>query len=141
MGRSTDHIVPLCLAPELRMAVIHFQSKMGLSEKYAALFLLTKALYQEQLLSREEYERFTKRYSNKLVREAEPAKLTASELREQQKLEEKRRWFERVKAEFFKDHRPLTSGKSWREDVLAEAQKYKNQLPVAAEILRLGSSR
>ena len=140
MGRSRDHIVQLCLAPEIRMALIHFQSKKGLSEKYASLFLLTKSLYQEQLLSREDYERFSKRYSDKLVPEAEPTRLTSSELKEQQKLEEKRRWFEGVKADFHKDHRPLASGKSWREDVLAEAEKYKDILPIATEILLLGSS-
>ena len=59
--------------------------------------------------------------------------------KEQQKLEEKRRWFELVKADFFVEYRPLASGKSWRGYVLAEAEKYKEKLPVAAEVLGLGS--
>ena len=113
---------------------IKFQAKNEVGEVYAGLWLLTKALYQEKLISREIYERFTKRYSAKLVREPEPRKLSSSELKEQQKLDEKRRWFEMAKNEFFMDHRPLISGKSWREDVLAEAEKYKDELPIAAEV-------
>jgi hypothetical protein len=72
-------------------------------------------LYQEKKLEREHYERFTQRYSSKLVQEPEPAKLTYSQLREQEKLEEERRWFETIKTEFSKDHRPVASGKTWRE--------------------------
>jgi hypothetical protein len=33
---------------------------------------------------------------------------------------------------------PLASGKSWRDYVLGEAEKYKDKLPVAAEILSFG---
>ena len=102
---------------------------------------MTKGLYQDRFVSREDCERFTQRYSCKLVPEHEPRKLTSSELSQQQKLEEKRRWFEMVKTEFFKDYRPLASGKSWREEVLGEAEKYKDELPIAAEILRLGASK
>jgi hypothetical protein len=43
-----------------------------------------------------------------------------------------------VKAEFFKGHRPLASGKSWRDYVLGEAEKYKDRLPVAVVVLSLG---
>ena len=140
MSKSREHIVPLCLAPELRMGLIRFQANKELGETYAALLLLTKALYQEQVISREDYERFTQRYSCKLVPPSAPRKLTSAEMAEQQKLEEKRRWFEMAKAEWNKDHRPVSSGKPWREDVLAEAEKYKDKLSIAAEILnRCGS--
>jgi hypothetical protein len=139
VSKSREHIVPLCLAPELRMGLIRFQANKELGETYAALLLLTKALYQEQVISREDYERFTQRYSCKLVPPPVPRKLTSAEMAEQQKLEEKRRWFEMAKAEFHKDHRRLSSGRTWREDILAEAEKYKEKLPVAAEILAMGS--
>jgi hypothetical protein len=35
----------------------------------------------------------------------------------------------------------MASGKSWRDYVLAEAEKYKDKLPIAAEILKLASCR
>lgn len=140
MSKSRGHIIPLCLAPEIRMGLIRVCAKKEVSETYALLFLITKALYQEQAISREEYERFSQRYANKLVPPAPLPKLTSAEFAEQQKLEEKRRWFEMVKAEWRKDHCRLSSGKTWREDVLAEAEKYKDKLPIAVEILNLYGS-
>ena len=141
MSKSRDHIIPLCLAPELRMALIKVCAKREISETYALLSLITKALYQEQAISREDYERFSQRYASKLVPPAPPRKLTATELAEQQKLDEKRRWFESVKAEWHNDHIPSSvTGKPWREVVLSEAEKYKDKLQIAAEILRLHRS-
>jgi hypothetical protein len=139
MGRSREHVYSVCLAPELRVGLIKVQAEKELGESYALLLLITKALYQEHKISREVYELYTQRYSCKLVPPIQPLKLTASELKEQQKLEEKRRWFTSVKTEFFMDHRPLASGRSWREDVLGEAEKYKDKLPEAAEVLELRS--
>ncbi len=119
------------------MGLIKYQAQKELGESYAALLLLTKALYQEELISREDYEVFSSRYGNKLTAKSAPHKTTALPLAEQQKLDEKQRWFEMVKDQFYQDHRPLASGKSWREDVLAEAEKYKDKLPIAVEILTL----
>lgn len=139
MGRAREHIVQVCLAPELRIALIKFQAEKEVGDAYALLQLITKALYQEKKINREVYEFFMQRYSRKLPPSIPVAKLTESELKEQQKLEELQRWFESVKVEFFKDHRPLASGKSWRQYVLSEAEKYKDKLPIAAEVLELGS--
>jgi hypothetical protein len=130
--------VQVCLAPELRVALLKFQAENELGDSFALLLLITKALYQEKKISREVYEFFIQRYSRKLPSSMPEARLTGLELKERQKLEETQRWFESVKAEFFKDHRPLASGKLWREYVLSEAEKYKDKLPVAAEILSLG---
>jgi hypothetical protein len=139
MSKNREHIVRLCLAPELRVGLIKFQAEKEVSDSYGLLQLITKGLYQEKKISREVYEVFMQRYSRKLVTSVSEPKLTGSELKSQQKLEELRRWFESVKAEFFKDHRPLASGKSWCEYVLGEAEKYKDTLPIAAEVLELGS--
>jgi len=139
MGRNTEHIVRLCLAPELRVALIKFQAEKEVGDSYALLQLITKGLYQEKKINREVYEVLMQRYSRKLVPPICEPKLTGLELQEQQKLEELRRWFESVKAEFFTDHRPLASGKSWRDYVLSEAEKYKDKLSIAAEVFALGS--
>lgn len=70
--QNNEHILKLCLPPELHSAIIKFQAKHDLGRPYAGLLLLTKALYQEQLITREAYETFTYRYSRKLVREELP---------------------------------------------------------------------
>ena len=135
MSKSREHIYRVCLAPELRVGLIKFQAEKELGEVYALLLLITKALYLEQKISREAYEFFSRRYSRKLVM---PTKEDINgNVEEQQKLQETRRWFVGVKAEFFKDHRPLASGKSWRDYVLGEAEKYKDLLPEAVEVLKL----
>ena len=69
---TQEHIVKLCLPPELHLALVKFQAKHELGRPYAGLLLLTKALYQEQLISRETYERLLYRYSRRLVPD-EPA--------------------------------------------------------------------
>jgi hypothetical protein len=140
MAGSREHIFRLCLAPELRLGIIKLSAKKEISETYAALWLLNKALHQEQLISHQTYEILGQKYSCPLVPPTQQPKLTDLEMKEQQKLDEKRRWFEACYIDFFKDHRKLSSGKTWHEDVLAEAEKYKYKLPIAAKILALRSS-
>ena len=81
MGRefTQEHIMKLCLPPELYMAVIQFQAREELGKSYAGLLLVTKAAYQEKLISREVYEKFLYRYSRKLVPQEEPQRLTAEQ--------------------------------------------------------------
>lgn len=139
MGGFREHIACVCLAPELRVGLLKFQADKELGDSFALLLLVTKGLYQEGKISREVYEFYFQRYSCKLVERAREPILSGVELKERQELEERRRWFVMVKAEFFRDHRALASGKSWRDFVLGEAEKYKDKLPVAAEVLGLGS--
>jgi len=67
-------VLKLCLPPELHLALIKFQARHELGRPYAGLLLLTKALYQEQLITREVYERLLYRYSRRLVPEASAPK-------------------------------------------------------------------
>ncbi len=71
-SHTQEHVIKLCLPPDLYLALLKFQAKHELGRPYAGLLLLTKALYQEQLLTREVYERFLYRYSRRLVPEAAP---------------------------------------------------------------------
>ncbi|MGA2682380.1 MAG: hypothetical protein ABSF44_11355 [Candidatus Bathyarchaeia archaeon] len=41
----------ICLPPELYLAVIKFQAQKEIGKSYAGLLLITKAAYQEQLIS------------------------------------------------------------------------------------------
>ena len=64
---SQEHIVKICLPPELYLAVTKFQMQKEISRFYAGLLLITKATYQEQLITKEVYEKYLYRYSRKLV--------------------------------------------------------------------------
>ena len=95
MGRdfTQEHIMKLCLPPELYLAVIKFQVQKELGKSYAGLLLVTKAAYQEKLISREVYEKYLYRYSRKLVQEEQPQRLATEQQKEKQKLDEKARTF------------------------------------------------
>ena len=64
---TQEHVMKLCLPPELYLAVINYQAKHKLGKSFAGLLLLTKAVYQKQLIGREDYEKFVFRYSRSLV--------------------------------------------------------------------------
>jgi hypothetical protein len=93
---AQEHVIKICLPPELCLAIAKFQVQKEIGKAYAGLLLITKAAYQEQLISKEAYEKYLYRYSRKLVPEDKPAKLTTEELNLKQKLEEKTRIFNMV---------------------------------------------
>ena len=76
-------------AAELYLAVIKFQVQKELGKSYAGLLLITKAAYQEQLITKEVYEKYLYRYSRKLVPAEQPRKLTTEEQKEKQKMDQK----------------------------------------------------
>jgi len=82
---TQEHIMKICLPPELYLAVIKFQVEKEIGKSYAGLLLLTKAAYQEQLITREDYEKFQYRYSRKLVAEEQPQKLTSEQQKEKRR--------------------------------------------------------
>jgi hypothetical protein len=105
---TQEHIMKLCLPPELYLAVAKFQVQKEIGKSYAGLLLVTKALYQEKLISKEIYEKFLYRYSRKLVPEDQPEKMTAEQLREKQKLIEKARTFSMLASQW--DYIPAQNG-------------------------------
>ena len=66
MGKPREHAVFVCLAPELRAGLVKYRAEKELGDSFALLLLITKALFQEQKISREVYEFFVQRYSRKL---------------------------------------------------------------------------
>ncbi|MGA3112308.1 MAG: hypothetical protein ABSE15_09825 [Candidatus Bathyarchaeia archaeon] len=117
---SQEHIMKICLAPELYMAMTKYQVQKEIGKTYAGLLLLTKALYQENLITKEVYEKFVYRYSRKLVPEEPPPKLTIEQQKIKQKLDEKARSF------------GLACSQWW----IYEAKKYQDTMPEAKEFLR-----
>jgi len=90
---SQEHIMKIFLAPELYLAMTKYQVQKEIGKTYAGLLLLTKALYQENLITKEIYEKFVYSYSRKLVPEEQPQKLTTEQQKIKQKLDEKARSF------------------------------------------------
>ena len=133
MGKeySQEHIMKVCLPPELYMAVTKFQVQKEIGKPYAGLLLLTKAAYQEQLISREIYEKYLYRYSRKLIPEEQTQQLTTEQQREKQRLDEKARSFNAAfnQWDLHPDHK-------WRQWWINEAKNFKDTMPEAKEFLQ-----
>lgn len=69
---TQEHIIKICLAPELYLAITKFQVQKEVGKSSAGLLLITKALYQEQLITKEVYEKYLYRYSRKLFQKSNP---------------------------------------------------------------------
>ena len=128
------HCVQLCLAPEIRSALIKYMAKNDLDKEYAALLLLVKSLYQERLIEKEVYEFYSSRYSQKLCAkiEVEAPKLSVEALQAKQRLDEKTRQFSMVLDQW------NIHGADWRRKWVVDAEKYKDQVEAARLILDLG---
>jgi hypothetical protein len=104
------------------------QKEIGKS--YAGLLLITKAAYQEQLITKEVYKKYLYRYSRKLIPEHKPAKLTTEELEQKQKLEEKTRLFSMVLSQW-----ELHPSQEWRQRWIREAEKWQDRISEAKTVL------
>ena len=128
---TQEHIMKLCLPPELYLAVTKFQVQKEIGKSYAGLLLLTKVAYQEQLITREVYEKYLYRYSRKLVPEELPQKLTTEQQKEKQKIDEKARTFSSLASQW-----DLHPNLEWRQRWINEAQKWQDKIPEAKSFLK-----
>jgi hypothetical protein len=128
---TQEHIMKICLPPELYFAVIKYQLQKELGKPYAGLLLITKAAYQEQLITKEVYEKYMYRYSRKLVPEEQPQKLTSEQQKEKQKMDEKARSFPAVLSQWSNHPNP-----EYRQWWINESRKYQNMMPEAKEFLK-----
>jgi hypothetical protein len=146
---GNEHGCLFYLDEELLLGFIKFQARKELGKSKAGLYLINEALHQSGDISQDCYERHKSRYSQKLgasIQQELTPKLTMEQRQQNQRIEEKIRWFELVKADWYSDHKPALSGKSWREDVAEQAALLKDRLPknskgsnVAFEVLALWS--
>jgi hypothetical protein len=127
---TQEHVIKICLPPELCLALAKFQVQKEIGKAYAGLLLITKAAYQEQLITREVYEKYLYRYLRKLVPEDKPAKLTSEELEQKQKLEEKTRLFSMVLSQW-----ELHPSQEWRQRWIREAEKWQDRISEAKTVL------
>lgn len=130
------HGIQLFLAPEHRAALIQFMAKKGLGQEYAALNLLNKAVYQEQLITKEVYEVYNYRYSRKLVNDNLEAKMSLEMRQEKQRIEDMTRKFKMVVDQWGDHPDPL-----WRQRWLKVAEEWKDRVPTAQLIIELGAKQ
>lgn len=103
-----------------------------LDKEYAALSLLTKALYQDQLITREVYETYLFRYSRKLIASHNlESKMSAEQRLEKQRVEEKQRQFSMVLDQW------QIHGLEWRKKWIETAKEWIGKVPNANLILEL----
>lgn len=124
---SKPHGVQLFLAPEIRSAIIKYMAKHDLDKEYACQQLIVKQLRTEQLLNVETYELYLNRYGRTVSKEAEPIKLSATQLQEKQKQDELTRMFRNVASQWTLDHKPQNLGGkyvSWKEYWITKANEH-----------------
>jgi len=121
----------LCSPPELYLGVAKFQVQKEIGKSYAGLLLINKAAYQEQLITKEVYEKYLYRYSRKLVPEEQPQKLTSEEQKEKQKLDEKARTFAMLASQW-----ELHPNSEWRQRWINDAERWQDKVPEAKGLLK-----
>ena len=108
-----------------------FQVQKEIGKSYAGLLLINKAAYQEQLITKEVYEKYLYRYSRKLVPEEQPQKLTSEEQKEKQKLDEKARTFAMLASQW-----ELHPNSEWRQRWINDAERWQDKVPEAKGLLK-----
>lgn len=128
--RQTEHRIPICLAPEIRVGLFQKMAKEAVSEMYSIQQYIVRGLYQDHHICKEVYDYYMMEYSRKLKSEREikqNSAMSRQELESKQKQDELTRKFRMVADDWNYDHKPQKlEGKtvSWREYWLAQAQKH-----------------
>ena len=123
-----EHATILYLNPVMRLGTVKVAASYEVGTTYAALLIYNEGLYALGQISREEYELNKQRYSKKLVEEKPPS---PQEKRQKEHLESMQRTFRAVIQEWDSPIRTSV----WKERWIAQAEKYKDQLPEAAALL------
>lgn len=127
---------------ELEIALVKLQAKLEIGKNYGTLYMVVEGAFRLGYLSQEDYDLFIKRYSRKLVdvtkekraqRESSHVPvLTLEKQREKQQLQQKDKQFQGQLKQWDQHPRP-----EWRAKVLADAEKWKEKLESARQLLEL----
>jgi hypothetical protein len=130
---SSDHYLPLLLNAKLKMALIKFQADRELGQTYAGLLSLAEGLHSLKYLSDEDYLFCITRYSEKLVEKSQKS-LTPEEKKQKHFLETMTRTFVAVLSEW--GDPKIWHKEGWRERWIQQAEKFKDQIPEAKQLLQ-----
>jgi hypothetical protein len=129
MGDFKEHGVLIYMNTDLYVAFIRLQADKGLGRAYAGLLPFTEGMYHLGYISKEIYEANVKKYSEPLPTR-EPS--TPKQLAERRRLEQKDKYFRQV-LDQWETHKDL----KWRSGKLADAEKFKDKLESARQLLDL----
>jgi hypothetical protein len=122
------------LPPHLYIAVVRLQADKQLGRSYPVLYAVNEGLYKLGYISKETYETYEKRYSEKLIKD-EPKTIPKEEQKEQKLLKETERLFSKV-LEQWGEH-----NSEWRRKWFKQAQKFVDKVPNARLIIALANEK
>jgi len=126
--RSREHVIYLCLKPEVRFALMAKAAREKISMAYQAHLYVIEGLYRDGLLDEETYHYLRQEYSKpKLRHEPKPTPQDNSE----EKLAEKREIYRMVIEQW------LEHDEKWREYWIRKAENDRDIIPEANEILKM----
>jgi hypothetical protein len=126
--------MPLFLNPKLRLALIKLQADKELGPSYAALYALNEGLHVLKYLGEEDYQVFKKRYSQKLVSDAQQKLVPLVNMQEVKESEGMTKQFSMVI-----DQWQLHPDMVWRQRWAKKAREYENRVPNAKYIIELAA--
>jgi hypothetical protein len=125
-----EHATILYLNPAMRLGTIKVASFYEIGQTYASLLIYNEGLHEMGQISEQEYQLNKIKYSKKLV-EAPVNPLSREQLKEKERLESMQRTFQAVLIDWENNGRP----QSWRDQWIRQAEKYKDQIPEAKQLL------
>lgn len=138
--RANVHSV--MLVAELEIAVVKLQAEREIGKAYAILYFVVEGAFKMEYLSREDHDLLIGRYSRKLVEVTKEKRtqrenshvpvLTLEQQRDKQFWEKKDRQF-KGQLEQWEAH----LDPKWRRKALADAEKYKEKLESARQLLNM----
>jgi len=127
----------------LYVGISKLQARLESGKSAAILYALNEGLFKEGVITKEDYELLAKRYGRRLIdvvaeaqAQREPSHvpvLAIEKQKEQRELENKDKQFKGM-IEQWKDHLEL----NWRIKAVADAEKWKDKLQSARDLLELG---
>ena len=129
-----DHAVILYLNPKLRLGTIKLQAEMELGPSYAALYIYNEGLHALKKISDEDYLVNQKRYSKKLVDDAQQKLVAEVNTQALKELSSMTKLFSGVLADWSLPHH-----KGWKAGWVKRASNYAGRIKAAQMIVELGS--
>jgi hypothetical protein len=128
-----EHGVMLYLDRKLYKAFIRLQADKELGRSYAGLLSFVEGLFHLGYLSKEDYEKYTQKYSQGL-KEEEAKPLTMKELKEKEQVAKLEKLFQDTISKWDKNR-----DVQWRFKWVRYAEKYKDKIPLAKQLLELAN--
>ena len=133
---TKEHGLLLFLPPELQLGIIKLQASKEMGRSFAGLLTITEGLYNMKFISEETYQIYKKRYSHKLVDEAQ-TKLQSSDefVQARREIDNMTKTFSMVLDQWALHPQP-----EWRSKWVEKARQYEKRIPQAKLILDLNNS-